>query len=757
MTPRLQDAPPRPAAAGKKWMKAPVIVDGKESYEWVEVDDVEGPGWPARDSLRLLNHDLRRVDGPEKVSGRALFAHDRRAPGMVWARLLLAPHPAARVTLDLEPARGLAGVRHVRSLFEGGALEGETRYLGQPVAAVAADTPELADDALRAIAAEWEELPFAVTPEQATAEGAPQVTQRGNVREGRTSGDRDATLAALDDCAATIDAVYSVPVQHHACLETHGLMVDFRGGDEATAYVSTQGTFAAAGDVPRAIGLEAGGVVVQVPYMGGGFGSKFGIGVEGQTACEIAKELGRPVHLLLTRADEFLIAGNRSAASAHVRAGLDAEGRLVAFHADVDQYGGLGRGSHAGLPYIYRAGTSSLVSRSVHTNLDASRAFRAPGHPQASFAMESAMDELAYAAGLDPLRVRLANLPDDGREAWERQLTRAAREIGWDAHAHKTGWDSSDAPVKVGIGFGISVWGGGGRAECEVDVRVERDGSVSVLSGTQDLGTGTRTYVGAIVAEVLGLEPASIRVRIGDSRLGRANGSGGSTTTASLAPAVFDAARNARDALAGRLARELGAEPGDVTFANGEVRAGARALAWRDACAALGPDGVSARGVWKPGLSGNGVHGAVAARVEVDTLTGAVRVTKMVAVQDCGLPLNRLALKSQMNGGLIQSLSYALFEERVLDPDLGIALNANFNDYKLAGCREMPELVAIVDDGDLRPEVIGMAEPAVIAGQSAIANAVQNACGVRVRALPVTCDKVLMGLVELRGTTGRES
>lgn len=754
MTLLRQDAPPREAAPGKKWIRTPVVVNGQESYEWTEVDDVEGPAWPARDSLRLLNSHLRRVDGPEKVSGKALYAHDRRAPGMVWARLLCCPHPTAKVTLDLEAAQALEGVRHVRSLLEG---DGVTRYLGQPIAAVAADTPELAEDALRAVRATYEVLPFAVTPAQATAEGAPQVTSRGNVREGRSRGERDATLAALDACVATIDATYSVPVQHHACLETHGLMVDFRGGDEATVYVSTQGTFAAAGDVPGALGLKPDRIVVQVPYMGGGFGSKFGIGVEGQTACAIARELGRPVHLLLTRQDEFLIAGNRSAASARVRAGLDAQSRLHAFHADLDQYGGLGRGSHAGLPYIYEAVNSSMVSRSVYTHLDASRAFRAPGHPQASFAMESALDELAYAAGVDLLEVRLANLPEDGREVWTRQLERVAREIGWDAHAHKRDWDRSGSALKVGIGFGISVWGGGGGAGCEVDVRIDKDGAVSALSGSQDLGTGTRTYVGAIVAEVLGLEPAAVGVRIGDSRLGQANASGGSTTAASLAPAVLDAARAARDALAERLAPELSAKPGDLVFARGEVRAGSRKLSWREACAVLGPDGLSARGVWKPGLSGNGVHGAVAAKVEVDTQTGALRVTKMVAIQDCGLPLNRLALESQMHGGMIQALSYGLLEERVLDADLGLMLNANFGDYKIAGCLEIPELVALIDDDDRRPEVIGMAEPAVIAGQSAIANAVQNACGVRVRSLPVTCDKVLMGLVPQSGTTGRES
>lgn len=754
MTRLQQDAPPRPAAPGKKWIQTPVVVNGQESYEWSEVDDVVGLAWPERGELRLLDRDLRRVDGPDKVSGRALFAHDRRAPGMLWARLLCCPHPTARVTLELEPARALAGVRHVRSLLQG---EGVTRYLGQPIAAVAADTPELADDALRAIRATYAALPFAVTPAQATAEGAPQVVKRGNVREGRSRGDSAAVLAQLDGCAATIDAVYTVPVQHHACLETHGLMVDYRGGDEATVYVSTQGTFAAAGDVPGALGLEPGRIVVQVPYMGGGFGSKFGIGVEGQAACAIARELKRPVHLLLTRQDEFLIAGNRSAASAHVRAGLDAQGKLAAFHAQIDQYGGLGRGSHAGLPYVYAAAQSSMVSRSVHTHLDASRAFRAPGHPQASFAMESAMDELAYAAGIDLLEVRLANLPEDGRETYERQLERAAREIGWHSHAHRSRWDASDAPLKVGIGFGVSVWGGGGGAGCEVDVRIDKGGAVSVLSGSQDLGTGTRTYVGAIVAEVLGLEPAAVSVNIGDSRLGQANASGGSTTAASLAPAVYDAACAARAALATRLAPEFGAEAGALVFVGGTVRSGARSLAWREACAVLGPDGVAARGLWKPGLSGNGVYGAVAAKVEVDTLTGRVRVVKMVGVQDCGLPLNRLALRSQMNGGMIQALSYGLFEERVIDADLGLLLNANFGDYKLAGCREMPELVAIVDDGDTRAEVIGMAEPAVIAGQSAIANAVQNACGVRVRALPITCDKVLMGLVELRGASGGES
>ncbi len=258
MAPVLQDRPPREPAPGKKWVQVPKVVDGHDTLVWVEVDDVAGPSWPARDQLRLLNHELPRVDGPEKVTGRARFADDVRLPGMLYARLLCCPFPAARVSLDLEPARALEGVVEVRSLLgEDGASQGETRFLGQALAAVAARTPELAEDALHAIVAEYEELPFAVTHAQATAEGAPAVTRGGNVREDRTRGDEDAALSALDRCDEIVEATYELPIQHHACLETHGLVVDYRGGDEATVYASTQGTFAVHGHFALT-GLESG-------------------------------------------------------------------------------------------------------------------------------------------------------------------------------------------------------------------------------------------------------------------------------------------------------------------------------------------------------------------------------------------------------------------------------------------------------------------------------------------------------------------
>ncbi|MFN0243047.1 MAG: xanthine dehydrogenase family protein molybdopterin-binding subunit [Planctomycetota bacterium] len=748
MTP-AQDAAGQ-APRKKKKVKTVQVVDGHEREVEIEVDDT-GLAWPERSTLRLLNHDLQRIDGPAKVTGRARFTHDMRPPGVVFARLLCCPLPVAKVTLDLEAARRVPGVLAVIAIKDG-LTDDTTRYLGQPVAAVAGITPDHAEDGLRALLAaptdkpRFEPKPWAVTVEQSVAPNAPGVRRNGNTSKTTDSGGLDQADLGNKGATVGVDATYEIPVQHHVCLETHGVVVDYRGGDEATIYASTQATFSIAGEAAEILGLEANRVRAVVEHMGGGFGSKFGLGAEGKAACLLAKELKRPVHLMLSRSDEFLMAGNRSGGRVRLMGGIEPDGTLGGLIARVYRFGGLGAGSHAAQPYIYSFKGHASSANSVFTNTDASRAMRAPGHPQASFAIESYIDELAYAAGLDPLEVRKKNLRDP---AYARQLDQVARAIGWAEHPHRTKPGSSNSGESVGIGFAISTWGGGGNAECEVDVRIERDGSVTASVGTQDLGTGTRTYVAAIVAEEFGLELGQVLARIGDSRLGRANGSGGSTTTASLAPAVKHAAFTAREKLAAHLAPILRTKPELVVFEPGRIYDAsqpARALTWTNACATLGSEGLSARGTWQSDLAGNGVHGAQAARVSVDPSTGRVRVLKMVACQDCGLPMNRLAVRSQLNGGMVQALSYGLFEERVIDPVLGVALSANLEDYKIAGALEIPEMISIIDDGDTRQAVIGMSEPAIVPGHSAIANAVFNACGARVRNLPLTPDKILTAL-----------
>jgi len=297
------------------------------------------------------------------------------------------------------------------------------------------------------------------------------------------------------------------------------------------------------------------------------------------------------------------------------------------------------------------------------------------------------------------------------------------------------------------MGCAVGTWGGGGNDQCKVDVSVARDGSVLVAVGTQDLGTGTRTFTRAIVAEEFGLQVTDIKEEIGSSKLGGANSSGGSTTAASLSPAVKDGAIKARVLFAEKIGSLLNnATPAEISFAGGKVTGKGKTLTWKEACAALPSAGITGHGVWRSDLQATGIHGASFAEVEVDVETGHIKPIKMIHVQDGGLPLNRLTLESQINGGMIQSLGMALWEGRVMDAQLGMQLNPGFGDYKLQGSLEMPELVPIIDDDDKREAVIGIAEGCIIPALGAVVNAVFNACGLRVRELPITPDKILMGL-----------
>lgn len=734
----FQDGAPK-----KKKIKTTKVVNGIDTEVEIEVDDVETVAWPERSKLRVLNHDIPRVDGPDKVSGVARYTHDVRLPGMVYARLLVSPLPRAKVVkLDVEAARKVKGVVHVL------VIQGDTAgWLGDPIAAVAAETVEAADDGLRALAARFEPLPWSVDHATAIVDGAASVSKGGNVGKAETDGDEAKARAALDASAHRVKATYQVPIQHHACLETHGVVVDYRGGNEATVYCSTQHTQGFASDAAEVLGLEAGSVVGINEYMGGGFGSKFGLDKQGQVACQIAKELKRPVHLMLGRREEFLMAGNRSGGIQTIEASCDAEGKLTGFVAEAFKHGGIGRGSLASLPYCYGAKAHFRSVRSVRMHLDANRAMRAPGSPQASFAMESIVDELAYAAGLDLVQFRKKNLPE--KAAWQHQLDRAAKEIGWAEHPHKSKPGPAQGSECIGIGFGVSAWGGGGSDECTVEVRIERDGSVVTSCGTQDLGTGTRTYMAAITAEEFGLPVAAITARLGDSRLGSSVPSGGSVTTASLAPAVKDAAWKARAAFAAHLASVMGLPAAGFRFEpDGILHDGAKSptvLTWKKACGTLPAEGLRATGKWVEALQSRGVNCVQAARVAVDPGTGRVRVLHMVCVQAVGLPLNRMAVRSQIQGGMIQALGYAIGEGRVIDPVLGLQLNPSFEDYKVPHALEIPRMTVVIDDEDTRG-VIGVGEPPVIPGAGAIANAVHNACGARVRELPLTPDRVLMAL-----------
>lgn len=736
----MQQAQQSPSPKPKKKIRVPRVVNGVEQMVEIEVDEDAGPGWGPNDKHRLLNQRITRVDGPLKATGVARYTYDQQLPGMLHGRILRCPHGHARVTkIDTEAAARIPGVKAIIQ-----APLTELRFAGAPVAAVAATTPEIAGDALRAIKVTYEVLPHVVHAHAAAKPGAPKVVaEEENLQEKAKNGDLKKVEAAFATADEIVEAEYMSPRIHHACLETHGMVVDFRGGDTATIYASTQGTFTIPADAARELGLQESAVTSSVEHMGGGFGSKFGIGVEGMLACRLSKQTKAPVKMMLTRYDEFVMSGNRSAAWQKLKAGVKKDGTIVAMQARQYRLGGIGQGSQAGQPYIYTMGEAYREIYALHTNEDTAIAMRAPGHPQASFAAESLVDELAYKIKMDPVEFRKKNLRD---VVYHRQLDRGVREIGWSRRNPIAG--GNPGPLKRGFGCAVGTWGGGGNNQCKVALTISRDGSVVVAVGTQDLGTGTRTYTRAIVAEEFGLGIKDVKEQIGNSKLGGANPSGGSTTAPSLAPSVKDAAVKTRLLMAGRVAPLLGnPKPEEVLFSDGKVSANGKSLTWREACAALPAAGVTGNGEWRSDLQTRGVHGVCFAEVEVDVETGHVKPIKMVHIQDGGLPLNRLTFESQINGGMIQSLGMALWEGRVMDAQLGLQLNPGFGDYKLPGTLEMPEMVPLIDDDDKREAVIGIAEGCNIPAVGALANAVFNATGIRVRELPITPDKILMGMM----------
>ncbi len=334
------------------------------------------------------------------------------------------------------------------------------------------------------------------------------------------------------------------------------------------------------------------------------------------------------------------------------------------------------------------------------------------------------MDDLAVKLGMDPVELRLKNDPSPIRQ---REYQVGIEKFGWKDKYQKPG--SSPGVVKTGIGCAGAAWpGGGGSRATQGEARISPDGSIEIRLGVQDIGTGTRTVIAVVAAEILGLTPDQITVRVGDTNYPPGPGSGGSTTCASISPTVYDVCNNAL--------QQLQAQSG---------LADARGANWFAACKKLGVTPLAVSGRWQPGLSSDHACGVQFAEVAVDTETGLVTLKKVVAVHDCGLIIDKLTLESQINGGIIMGMGYALYEERVMDDLSGVVLNPNFETYKLSGIADVPDIDIVLINMPERG-VIGIGEPATVASASAIANAVANAIGVRVSSLPITPAKVLAAL-----------
>ena len=702
--------------------------------------------WPLHP--RLIGTRIPRVDGLAKASGKAKYPSDVRPEGTLFGVMLYSPFARAKVvSIDAKAAEAMPGVKAVQLIAKAGT---ELRYQGDDIAAVAAETEEQARDAVRAIKVEYDVLPHAVTEAQAMAPGAPEIAKGGNVRPGRAivKGKPD---DAFGNGNVSIEATYSLPVITHVCLETHGLTAKWDGDDKLVAWASTQAVKVVSGELAGAFGIPETNVTVLTEVMGGGFGSKFGADIWGRTAAELSKKAGgRPVRMFLDRVQEHLAAGNRPSAWAKVKLAATKDGKLTGMIAETHGTGGSRGGSQFPLPYIYDVPNSSRSHSEVFVNGGGARAMRAPGHPQGCAVMEAAMDDLADKLGIDPLEFRLKNLPegDFKTPTYVDEVKIGADLIGWKEKRKPRG-TSGKGPNKRGLGMALHTWGGGGAQDKKVTCIINPDGSVEVRSATQDIGTGARTVLAIVAAEILGLNVTDIKSNIGNSTFPPGQASGGSTTTPSMSPPTFMAVSMARDALFAKIAPALDAKAADLSLKDGQVLVkGEPKMAWKDACRKLNTMAIEETGSFERGLSSTGVAGCQFAEVTVDTETGVVRVLKVVAVQDTGLIIIRMAWDSQGYGGVIGGLNYGLFEERIMDPGTGVMLNPDMELYKLAGASDIPEIkVVAYEPAEQKARgVIGVGEPPTISTAAAIANAVTNAIGVRVPEWPMSPRNVLNAL-----------
>jgi xanthine dehydrogenase YagR molybdenum-binding subunit len=696
--------------------------------------------WPEKPTL--LGTPVKRLDGPDKVTGRARYTYDINRPGMLYGKMIRSPHAHARiVSVDLSQAEKAPGVKAVLAYKEPGA---QVMYQGDPVAAIAADTEERAVDVSRLVRVRYETLPHLANVEQALAADAPAVFPGGNTRQGATEETGD-LAAGFAKAAHVVEQTYATHVITHVCLETHGCVCEW-DGDKLTAWVSTQGVHQSRIGFAEGLKIPQSDIRVITQHMGGGFGSKFAPDSQGIICAKLAQLAKAPVKLMLDRKEEHLDTGNRPSASAHIRAGVTSDGQLTAFDGQSWGTGGAGAASGFPLPYIYNFPIRKRVHKDVFINAGQQRAMRAPGHPQGCFLTEILMDELADRVKMDPVAFRLQNLPPKAPNAmWAEYFERGAKAFGWDKR-HATG-DPAAGPIKTGMGVSAHRWGGAGRGS-QAHMDITSDGGVVIKCGTQDIGTGTRTIVTMVAAETLGLPVSAVKAEIGDTNLPFSGGSGGSTTAASVSPAIRVTSVNALDALFAKVAPTLGVAPDDLVAAGGRIHVKgntAKGVAWKDACKLIGTEPISVDGKWEDGLSGSGTSGVQFAEATVDIETGIVKVTRILAIQDCGLIVDKLTAESQAYGGVIAAINFALFEDRIIDRVTGQMVNPNMEWYLLAGMSDVPKIDIMLNNMPERG-VIGIGEPPTVSTASAIANAVRNAIGVTIRSLPLHPHKVLAAI-----------
>ena len=741
--------------------------------------------------FKVLGQSLPRIDALEKVTGRSTYTGDVYLPGMLMCKLLVSERSHARiVSIDTSLAERLPGVRCVITgkdfpdvYFGSGALmdrrimaRDEVFYIGEPVAAVAADDETIAQEAVELIRVEYQDLDNVVEPLQALEPGASLVhpdltsfTGFGFAMGGNNCTMLDADRGDVDAAFQQADRIFEETYHSQAIsqgfLEPMACVAHQEANGRLTIWASTQGPYQVRAQLASVLDISLSSIKVIAMEMGGGFGAKLRLALEGFPAL-LAIKTGRPVKLVSTREEVFTLNGPRLATNIYLKTGVMDAGRIVAREAysvfDVGAY--MGAGPNAGVGHAlgpYSIPNFRLRSFGVYTNKIYVGSYRASGVADMTFAVESHMDSIAHGIGIDPLELRIQNAIKQGdTTATGARLPRNGLMDTLMAVKEKLG-----LPKKMeggrGVGIALAEWRSGS-GPSTASISVNEDGTISLLTGSVDI-SGSDTSLAQIAAESLGVTLDQVIVAKRDTDMAPFTGpSGGSRIVYSQGKAVEMAAEDAREKLYAVAAERLGVPAGALACGDGRVYVQDNP-----------PQGLTLSQVARQSLTYRGgpiiglaslssmafapVFATQGAEVLVDRETGHVKVTRYVQAQDVGVAINPMGVEGQLEGGAVQGIGRALSEEILIDPDTGRVRNPSLSTYLMPLALDMPEIETVLvsvpsEDGPFGARAV--AEPPGFGPPAAIANAIYDAVGVRIKTLPLSAERVLAAL---QGQTGDEA
>jgi CO/xanthine dehydrogenase Mo-binding subunit len=738
-------------------------------------------------AYKFVGKAVPRLEGAEKVTGKTRYAADVEIPDALWAKLLRSPLPHARILkVDASKAMQIPGVRAVISgddippVLTGLRMKDmpvlareRVRYVGEPIAAVAADNPEIAEEALAAIEVQYEELPFVTDPVEAIRPGAPLLhdnpaayknapersTELPNVQSlGRWSnGDIE---AGFKKAARIFEHTFRTPLGFHAYIEPHACMVRIGGDGQIEIWASNKSPFGLRDRVARDLDLDPKKIKVHILPVGGDFGGKTSV-IEVPVCYFLAQRTGKPVKMVLDYAEELAATSHRHPAVITLRTGVDGDGRLCALQAKAVFSGGAYAALKANaevtvqgprrVASYYRIPAIQVETLCAYTNQVSCTQTRTPGSPQVTFAMESQIDIIARELGIDPVAFRRNNLLNDGDPNPFGQKLQ-------NIFAHKTLKKAIDAsgwkrPKGKNVGRGVAVYerpSGAGRSGAAITI--ESDGGVSVLLGVPDVGPGIHTVVQQIVSEILDVARERVNVRVEDTDSSPYDsGTGGSKSTNSVGHAAYQAAAETKEKIMALAANRIGCKAEDITQVKGHyVAPGRKAMSANDLMRLAleennGP--VTHLSVYEPSRAPITSFAAQVAEVEVDPTTGQVKVRRLTTVHDAGRVLNHLTYQGQVDGGVVTGLGFALMEDSSLVD--GKIAAVNLGEFKIPTVLDVPKLTTLLLESPTGPVPFqgkAIAEIPNVPTAAAVANAIADAVGVRIFDLPLTSEKIYAAL-----------